>query len=112
MSSQLPTVATIRALSRLRTKTLVAAASFTDYNFRNFFVKKTKDEYEELRPQLETLTGEALAAAVLEKKRALGQMRRMSLINQMYAHVPVVVEKEQPAAPVAAAPAATTSAGQ
>lgn len=87
--------AAIKSLIRLRRYTLFAASQFSDYNFRSFFVAKTRGDYEALKPQLEAgITPDAMAALLKQKRQDLAQMRRMACVNSMYSHVPVAVQAE------------------
>ena len=95
----------LRRLAFLERRTLRAAQRFSDYNFRSYFVAHTKDTFAAARSKLQAAApgtadaAAAAAAAKVERKLVLRQlvkdlrrMRRMSLINRMYAKQKVVVD--------------------
>lgn len=81
------------ALSALRTQAVAAASGFSDYNFRTYFVKHTAELYDTVatKPQ-----SEIDAFLATEGPAHLARMKRMALINTMYAETPVIMDDKAP----------------
>ena len=95
----------LRRLVLLERRTVRAAQRFSDYNFRSYFVEHTKESFAAVRAKLQAAAAnvatspQAASAAKAERRlvlrnllKDLRRMRRMSLINKMYAKQKVVVD--------------------
>ncbi|RNF03203.1 putative iron-sulfur cluster assembly protein [Trypanosoma rangeli] len=82
--------ATQQSMARLRTKMIRAAKTFPDYNFRNYFVRHVKDQFAEMERWTVEEQRRFLAQEGAEK---LYEMRRMALVNRLFATTPVFLEK-------------------
>lgn len=87
-------VVSARAISAVRIQTLKAAKSFSDYNFRSYFVRHTKDRFNTF--DVSKATPAELSAFYSESRDALKQMRRMALMNTMYAQQKVLLDPRAP----------------
>jgi hypothetical protein len=92
----------LRRVAILERRTVRAASRFGDYNFRQYFVQHTRDSFADTRAKLVASAApgadpEAAKTARRETLRALRKglrkMKRMSLINRLYAKQRVVVDK-------------------
>eukprot|EP00672_Neobodo_designis_P022559 CAMPEP_0174828828 /NCGR_PEP_ID=MMETSP1114-20130205/1561_1 /TAXON_ID=312471 /ORGANISM="Neobodo designis, Strain CCAP 1951/1" /LENGTH=88 /DNA_ID=CAMNT_0016062555 /DNA_START=32 /DNA_END=298 /DNA_ORIENTATION=- len=82
----------VAALRALRTQCLEAAERFSDYNFRTYFVKHTADTFD----AVEAKGGDAVSAFLdKEGKERLAQLQRMSTVDQLYNHVPVIIDPKR-----------------
>jgi hypothetical protein len=80
------------ALAALRRKTLAAARTIPDYNFRTYFVQHTKDTFD---TAVATKAADPAAMKLWirsEGRPMLAQMRRMATIGAMYAKAPVFLD--------------------
>lgn len=77
------------ALTSFRTQALASAEAFADYNFRHYFVKHTNDLYDRVatKPQ-----PEIDAFLSTEAPAHLAQMKRMVLVNTLYAETPTILD--------------------
>lgn len=93
----MPSVPVQQAIAKLRDKTLRTARGFYDYNFRAYFVQHVKDDF----AAVNKLPAEA-QKAFLEKEgpTKLREMQRMVLLNRMYSHQPVFLDKKKDGQPI------------
>mmetsp|Transcript_5023 Transcript_5023/g.10123 ORF Transcript_5023/g.10123 Transcript_5023/m.10123 type:complete len:88 (-) Transcript_5023:186-449(-) len=71
---------------RLYRQVLRAAGSFTDYNFRNYFLRRAKEDFRvfENRWRKGEVDGAAQKAFIKEETKHLGMLRRQGILSQMY----------------------------
>eukprot|EP00758_Cryptobia_borreli_P013375 Tbor_TRINITY_DN5827_c3_g1::TRINITY_DN5827_c3_g1_i1::g.6451::m.6451 len=82
----------LSAIAALRNQTLKAAKQFKDYNYRVYFVNKTKNVFRDV----ESMPPDEIKSFINgEGKKNLNQMRRMSFVNMMYASVPVLADNHK-----------------
>ncbi|EAN85757.1 putative iron-sulfur cluster assembly protein [Trypanosoma cruzi] len=82
--------ATQHSMARLRTKMLCAARAFPDYNFRAYFVRLVKEQFSAMERWSVEEQQRFLAQEGANKLR---EMRRMALVNRLFATHPVFLEK-------------------
>mmetsp|Transcript_25249 Transcript_25249/g.57332 ORF Transcript_25249/g.57332 Transcript_25249/m.57332 type:complete len:88 (-) Transcript_25249:158-421(-) len=65
---------------------LRAAGSFTDYNFRRYFVRRAKEDFRvfESRWRKGEVDRDAQEAFMKEGTQHLGMLRRIGVLSQMY----------------------------
>ena len=78
------------SVAALRTRTLKAARGFSDYNFRSYFVQHTKDRFSSFKAS--NATAAELEIFKKESEERLAQMKRMALLNTMYADQKVILD--------------------
>ncbi|KAI6014423.1 hypothetical protein PISMIDRAFT_89311 [Pisolithus microcarpus 441] len=76
---------------RLYGSTLRAARSFSSYNFRNYFVRRTRENFRNM--QTEQDSGK-LSYAYGEAVKELAVLRRSAMVNQLYGGWRLVVENQ------------------
>ncbi|KAI6002100.1 hypothetical protein EDD15DRAFT_1579784 [Pisolithus albus] len=76
---------------RLYGSTLRAARSFSSYNFRNYFVRRTRENFRNM--QVEQDSGK-LSHAYGEAVKELAVLRRSAMVNQLYGGWRLVVENQ------------------
>ncbi|KAI6126837.1 hypothetical protein F5141DRAFT_1186166 [Pisolithus sp. B1] len=76
---------------RLYGSTLRAARSFSSYNFRNYFVRRTRENFRSM--QTEQDSGK-LSQAYNEAVKELAVLRRSAMVNQLYGGWRLVVENQ------------------
>ncbi|KAG6336654.1 hypothetical protein ID866_2435 [Astraeus odoratus] len=78
---------------RLYGSTLRAAKSFSSYNFRNYFVRRTRENFRGM--QVSCLRDPTkLSRAYNEAVKELAVMRRSALVNQLYGGWRLAVEQQ------------------
>ncbi|EPY27798.1 hypothetical protein STCU_05540 [Strigomonas culicis] len=79
------------SLAKLRSKLIRTARGFRDYNFRSYFVRHVKDDFEAV-----TKLSADEQKKFLEKEgpAQLRQMQRMVLVNRLYSSQPVYLDKK------------------
>ncbi|KAG8343613.1 putative Complex 1 protein (LYR family) [Trypanosoma vivax] len=81
-------------MGRLRTRMLNVARSFPDYNFRHYFIHHVKDQF----AAMEKWSVEEQRRFLRESgAKKLREMRRMALVNRLYASKPVFLDMRLPA---------------
>ncbi|KIM67761.1 hypothetical protein SCLCIDRAFT_1209890 [Scleroderma citrinum Foug A] len=82
---------TRRALLGLYASTLRAARTFRSYNFRNYFMQRTRDNFRTMLVESDpTKVSHAYEQAVSE----LMVLRRSAVVNQIYGGLPLCIEEE------------------
>ncbi|KAI6041494.1 hypothetical protein EDC04DRAFT_2565603 [Pisolithus marmoratus] len=76
---------------RLYGSTLRAARSFSSYNFRSYFVRRTRENFRNI--QTEQDSGK-LSQAYNEAVKELAVLRRSAMVNQLYGGWRLVVEEQ------------------
>ncbi|KAH9903451.1 hypothetical protein C8Q73DRAFT_742507 [Cubamyces lactineus] len=71
---------------------LRTSQSFSSYNFRQYFVRRTKSTFREVQNETDPAK---LAAFYEEKAKELAVLKRSAIVNQLYGGWKVVVEKQQ-----------------
>ncbi|RDX41296.1 hypothetical protein OH76DRAFT_1449782 [Lentinus brumalis] len=73
---------------------LRTSQSFSSYNFRHYFVRRTKEMFRDIQKE----TDEAkLAAFYAEKTKELAVLKRSAIVNRLYGGWKLVVEDQKPA---------------
>ncbi|EIN14599.1 hypothetical protein PUNSTDRAFT_58119 [Punctularia strigosozonata HHB-11173 SS5] len=85
---------TPQALRSLYASTLRTARSFSSYNFREYFVRRTKDEWKPLKTS--KLDDMQLSSFYNNAVQELAVLRRSAIVNQLYGGWKLVVEKQSP----------------
>ncbi|KAF8558631.1 hypothetical protein OG21DRAFT_1404773 [Imleria badia] len=78
-----------RAILSLYGSTLRAARSFSSYNFRHYFMRRTKDTFRSMQAE-ENLA--RLSFAYNEAMKELEVLRRSATVNQLYGGRRLAVE--------------------
>ncbi|KAI9056366.1 hypothetical protein FKP32DRAFT_1585660 [Trametes sanguinea] len=86
------TAPTKQSLLHLYHSTLRTAQSFSSYNFRQYFVRRTKSVFREIQNETDPAK---LAAFYEQSARELAQLKRSAVVNQLYGGGRLVVEKQQ-----------------
>ena len=79
-------------VEHLRRRSLRAAKGFSDYNFRQYFLQRTKDKFAAFQQRGEQQTRDETKAFIAQAKGELRQLKRMTTINRMYARHPVTLD--------------------
>ncbi|PFH53455.1 hypothetical protein AMATHDRAFT_137494 [Amanita thiersii Skay4041] len=89
-----PTVATPsrRAILSLYTAMLRSSRAFSSYNFRNYFLSKTRDTFRSIQAEKDP---EKLSSMYAEAKQDLAVLRRSAIVNQLYGGWRLSVEAQQ-----------------
>ncbi|KIM54077.1 hypothetical protein SCLCIDRAFT_1222296 [Scleroderma citrinum Foug A] len=74
---------------RLYGSTLRAAKSFSSYNFRNYFVWRTRENFRSIQAEQDPVK---VSRAYNEAVNELGVLRRSAIINQIYGGRRLAVE--------------------
>ncbi|KAH7883076.1 hypothetical protein F5I97DRAFT_1901739 [Phlebopus sp. FC_14] len=80
-----------RAVLSLYASTLRAARSFSSYNFRNYFLRRTKDTFRAMQAEQDTAR---LSLAYNEAVKELAVLRRSAVVNQLYGGWRLAVEEQ------------------
>ncbi|KZS96969.1 hypothetical protein SISNIDRAFT_406593 [Sistotremastrum niveocremeum HHB9708] len=79
------------ALLQLYSNTLRTSKSFSSYNFRNYFIRRTRDTFKSIQNEQDP---DKLTRFYDEASKELEVLRRAALINGMYGGQKLVVERE------------------
>ncbi|KAI6105418.1 hypothetical protein F5141DRAFT_1123590 [Pisolithus sp. B1] len=82
---------TRKALLGLYGVTLRTARSFKSYNFRNYFLQRTKDNF---RTLLAENDGDKVSRAYEQAVGELAVLKRSAIVNQLYAGPPLPIERQ------------------
>ncbi|KAI0922552.1 hypothetical protein AcV5_009492 [Taiwanofungus camphoratus] len=82
---------TKQALLDLYSNTLRASRAFSSYNFRQYFVRRTKSTFREVQDETDPAK---LSAFYNDKTRELAVLKRSAIVNQLYGGSRLVVEKQ------------------
>ncbi|KAI0766441.1 hypothetical protein BD413DRAFT_570968 [Trametes elegans] len=82
-----------QSIKHLYHSMLRTSQSFSSYNFRQYFVRRTKSTFREIQNETDPAK---LAAFYDEKARELAVLKRSAIVNQLYGGWRVVVEKQKP----------------
>ncbi|PSR75666.1 hypothetical protein PHLCEN_2v8957 [Hermanssonia centrifuga] len=88
---------TKEALLRLYSSSLRASRTFSSYNFREYFVRRTKNTFHEIQNESDPAK---LSAFYNEQVKELAVIKRSAIVNQLYGGWRLVVEglKDKPEA--------------
>ncbi|KIJ64751.1 hypothetical protein HYDPIDRAFT_89584 [Hydnomerulius pinastri MD-312] len=82
---------TPRAVLSLYASTLRTARSFSSYNFRNYFLWRTKDTFRSIQAEQDPAK---LSLAYNEAVKELAVLRRSAVVNQLYGGWRLAVEEQ------------------
>ncbi|KAJ3559540.1 hypothetical protein NM688_g283 [Phlebia brevispora] len=84
---------TREAFLHLYSSTLRASRAFSSYNFRNYFLRRTRNVFREVQGE----TNPAKLSAFYNKQvEELAVLKRSAIVNQLYGGWRLVVEKDPP----------------
>ncbi|KAI0827425.1 hypothetical protein BC628DRAFT_1369549 [Trametes gibbosa] len=72
---------------------LRTSQSFSSYNFRHYFVGRTKSTFREIQNESDPAK---LSAFYDERAKELAVLKRSAIVNQLYGGWKLVVEKQKP----------------
>ncbi|KAI0757537.1 hypothetical protein C8Q80DRAFT_1265443 [Daedaleopsis nitida] len=84
---------TPQSLRHLYHSMLRTSQSFSSYNFRHYFVGRTKSTFREIQNESDPAR---LAAFYQEKSKELAVLKRSAIVNQLYGGWKLVVEDQKP----------------
>ncbi|THU84423.1 hypothetical protein K435DRAFT_831306 [Dendrothele bispora CBS 962.96] len=84
-----------RAILSLYSSTLRTAKSFSSYNFKNYFVRRTRDVFRSIQAEQDPSRVQSMYQEAVQD---LTVMRRSAIVNQLYGGWKLAVE--DPAKPV------------
>ncbi|KAH9931447.1 uncharacterized protein B0H18DRAFT_871916 [Fomitopsis serialis] len=82
---------TKQALTELFNTTMRTSREFSSYNFRNYFIRRTKKAFQEIENEADAAK---LSAFYNEKTKELAVLKRSAITNQLYGGWQLVVEKQ------------------
>ncbi|KAJ3789406.1 hypothetical protein GGU11DRAFT_677968 [Lentinula aff. detonsa] len=82
-----------RAILSLYHSTLRTSKSFSSYNFRNYFIRRSKDTFRVIQSESDPARVKSLYA---EATRELAALRRSAIVNQLYGGSRLAVEDQKP----------------
>ncbi|TFY68304.1 hypothetical protein EVJ58_g1079 [Rhodofomes roseus] len=82
---------TKQALTELFNATMRTSREFSSYNFRNYFIRRTKSTFQEIENESEPAK---LSAFYNERSKELATLKRSAIVNQLYGGWQLVVEKQ------------------
>ncbi|TEB25490.1 hypothetical protein FA13DRAFT_1738216 [Coprinellus micaceus] len=80
---------TSQAIKSLYHNMLRSSQSFSSYNFREYFIRRTKDSFREMQAESDPTRLSTLYAAA---QRESGVIRRSAIVNQLYRGPKLAVE--------------------
>ncbi|KAF8558602.1 hypothetical protein OG21DRAFT_1481296 [Imleria badia] len=80
-----------KAILSLYSSTLRAAKSFSSYNFRNYFLQRTKDNFRSIQAETDPAK---LSLAYNEAIKELEVLRRSAIVNRVYGGRRLAVEEQ------------------
>ncbi|KZT28209.1 hypothetical protein NEOLEDRAFT_1058936 [Neolentinus lepideus HHB14362 ss-1] len=84
---------TRNAILNLYASTLRASRAFSSYNFRQYFIRRTKSNFEQIRNEQDAAK---LTAFYNEARKELAVLKRGAVVNQLYGGWKLVVEDQKP----------------
>ncbi|KAJ4464738.1 hypothetical protein C8J55DRAFT_566643 [Lentinula edodes] len=82
-----------RAILSLYHSTLRTSKSFSSYNFRNYFIRRTKDTFRAIQSESDPAR---MQSQYSEAVRELSVLRRSAIVNQLYGGWRLAVEDQKP----------------
>ncbi|KAI0701832.1 hypothetical protein BC835DRAFT_1322466 [Cytidiella melzeri] len=86
---------TKEALLQLYSSTLRASRGFSSYNFRQYFVRRTKTTFKEIQDEKDPAK---LSAFYNERVKELSVIKRSAIVNSLYGGRKLVIEHNKPEA--------------
>ncbi|KAI0342537.1 hypothetical protein BDW22DRAFT_1395573 [Trametopsis cervina] len=83
------------ALLHLYSSTLRASRAFSSYNFRQYFVRRTKTAFREIQEESDPAK---LSAFYNDRVKELAVIKRSAIVNSLYGGWKLVVEEKRPEA--------------
>ncbi|KAF9232632.1 hypothetical protein BU15DRAFT_54804 [Melanogaster broomeanus] len=80
-----------RAIVSLYSSTLRTARSFSSYNFRNYFLQRTKENFRNMQTEKDPAK---LSLAYNDAVKELTVLRRTAIVNQLYGGWKLAVEEQ------------------
>ncbi|CAL1709831.1 unnamed protein product [Somion occarium] len=87
------TAPTKEALLHLYSSTLRTSRAFSSYNFRQYFLRRTKTVFREIHDERDPAK---LSAFYNDKVKELAVLKRSAIVNQLYGGWKLVVEEKKP----------------
>ncbi|KAH9026272.1 hypothetical protein EDB83DRAFT_2230453 [Lactarius deliciosus] len=81
-----------KSILQLYAQTLRTAKSFSSYNFREYFIRRTKCTFKEIQGEKDPARVSALYS---EAARDLTSLKRSAIVNQLYGGWTLAVEKQK-----------------
>ncbi|KAI0089416.1 hypothetical protein BDY19DRAFT_993024 [Irpex rosettiformis] len=81
---------TKEALLHLYSSTLRASRTFSSYNFRNYFVRRTKSQWREIQDEKDPAK---LSSFYNERVKELPVIKRSAIVNSLYGGWKLVIEE-------------------
>ncbi|KAH8984922.1 hypothetical protein EDB92DRAFT_1454104 [Lactarius akahatsu] len=81
-----------KSILHLYAQTLRTAKSFSSYNFREYFIRRTKSTFKEIQGEKDPARVSALYS---EAARDLTSLKRSAIVNQLYGGWTLAVEKQK-----------------
>ncbi|KAI9429201.1 hypothetical protein H4582DRAFT_1807464 [Lactarius indigo] len=81
-----------KSILQLYAQTLRTAKSFSSYNFREYFIRRTKSTFKEIQGEKDPARVSALYS---EATRELTSLKRSAIVNQLYGGWTLAVEKQK-----------------
>ncbi|KAH9059587.1 hypothetical protein EDB87DRAFT_1684658 [Lactarius vividus] len=81
-----------KSILQLYAQTLRTAKSFSSYNFREYFIRRTKSTFKEIQGEKDPARVSALYS---EASRDLTSLKRSAIVNQLYGGWTLAVEKQK-----------------
>ncbi|OCH94609.1 hypothetical protein OBBRIDRAFT_722361 [Obba rivulosa] len=82
---------TTQAIRHLYAATLRTARAFSSYNFRQYFLRRTRGEFRNIQTD-----SSKLSSFYNSKTHELAVLRRSAIVNQLYGGWRLVVEDQKP----------------
>ncbi|KAJ3879292.1 hypothetical protein F5051DRAFT_206034 [Lentinula edodes] len=82
-----------RSILSLYHSTLRTSKSFSSYNFRNYFIRRTKDTFRAIQSESDPAR---IQSQYSEAVRELSVLRRSAIVNQLYGGWRLAVEDQKP----------------
>jgi len=87
------TAPTSEAMRQLYSSLLRTSRTFSSYNFRTYFVRRTKESFEAVKNETDP---QKLSAFYAEQSRELAVLKRSAIVNQLYGGWKLAVEEPGP----------------
>ncbi|THH18878.1 hypothetical protein EW146_g2164 [Bondarzewia mesenterica] len=87
------TVPSSKSVLHLYSSMLRTSRSFSSYNFREYFLRRTKSTFRAMQNEQDPTK---LSAFYNENVKDLAVLKRSAIVNQLYGGWRLVVEKEKP----------------
>ncbi|KAH9927142.1 uncharacterized protein BXZ73DRAFT_102731 [Epithele typhae] len=81
---------TKQSITNLYTSMLRTSQSFSSYNFRSYFTRRTESTFKDIENETDPAK---LSAFYAEKTKELAVLERSAVVNQLYAGPKLVVEE-------------------